>query len=864
MSAPDVRTRVIRSGVLVAGTLMLLLVAVVAINATSWRGRTFPGFLVLENRVVPSIALPDWRGGPPSRFFQHEVVALDGEPVSSADAVYARIAAAPVGTRFTYTFRAPDGAMSAATVPSREFGTRDMVLLFGAFGLLGVAFFLTGAWVAFVAPRAPASLGLLASGATAGVFAVTAVDLYGPYWFVRLHVAAEAFLAAGFLHLAAVFPTDRFGTRRRQVIACIWIAFAGLAIVSEGAFEHPAAYSMMHLVASASHGIAAIAVIVAAVWDYLTSTSPLVRRRISVVALGTAAGLLAPAVTMGASGLLGGKVPVNLGVLTGVLFPVSVGYAIVKQDLFEIDVLLRRATTYVIVIVLVALGYLALFAVLVRLVPGAGTLAAATPLAALVNLLMIFVLWPLQRRVQTTVDRVFFRGGYDSEQALATLSRGLASAHTQTDVLAQLTHVLATTLSPVRWAVYVAAADGFRRLDGTEHITLTGDMATRAAEGRILTRYEWDDGSRRELPEPWRTADAELLIPIRSWGPPIALLALGAKASGHPYGTYDDSFLRAAASGLALAFTNARAFAELAALNARLEEQVRDRTMALQTANGELNQSLDDLRDAYNQLERSQTSLLRADRLATLGRLAAGIAHEVNTPLGAVHNSLRVTTDLAQEYADSIDDPSVTKDDHRAIARELLGAAEAAAGWARKAASFIAKVKLHSRENTEERVVFDVADVVAETEALLAHRLRSALCRIEARMDDGASLRGSPARLGQVLVNLVGNAVDAYEEHGVADGVVAIDVRRTVDAVVCTVTDDAGGIAPDVLPRIFDELYTTKEPGRGTGLGLWIARQLVEETFGGTLTVESAVGAGTRFTVTLPLAGAAPAARPAA
>ncbi len=864
MTAPDLRTRVIRGGVLVAGALMLLLVAVVARNATTWNGRTFPGFLVLENRVVPSIALPDWREGPPSKFFQHEVVAVDGVAMASADEVYRRIASAPAGTPFTYTFRGADGAVFTATVPSRVFGAGDMALLFGAFGLLGVAFFLTGAWVAFVAPRAPASLGLLASGVTAGVFAITAVDLYGPYWFVRLHVAAEALLAAGFLHLAAVFPTDRFGERRRRVIVFIYLAFAALVVVSEAAFERPAAYSTMHLVASASHGVAAILVIVAAVWDYVTSTSALVRRRISVVALGTAAGLLAPAVTMGASGLLGGKVPVNLGVLTGVLFPVSVGYAIVKQDLFEIDVLLRRATTYVIVIVLVALGYLALFAVLVRVVPGAGTLAAATPLAALVNLLMIFVLWPLQRRVQTTVDRVFFRGGYDSEQALATLSRGLASAHTQTDVLAQLTFVLSSTVSPVRWSLYVAAADGFRRLDGTEHLTLTGDMAARAAEGRILTRYEWDDGTRRELPEPWRTADAELLIPIRSWGPPIALLALGPKASGHTYGTYDDTFLRAAANGLALAFTNARAFAELAALNARLEEQVRDRTMALQTANGELNQSLGDLRDAYNQLEKSQTSLLRADRLATLGRLAAGIAHEVNTPLGAVHNSLRVATDLAREYAESIDDPSVTKDDHRAIARELLGAAEAASGWARKAASFIAKVKLHSRENGDERVVFDVADVIAETEALLAHRLRSAVCRVQCRVDDGATLKGSPARLGQVLVNLVGNAVDAYEEHAIADGVITIDVRRTADAVVCTVADRAGGIPSDVLPRIFDELYTTKEPGRGTGLGLWIARQLVEETFGGTLTVESELGAGTCFTVTLPLAGVTPAARPAA
>jgi signal transduction histidine kinase len=851
-----VRVRLVRGAVVAASATMFILLLVVGWNSTEWVGRTFPGFLVLGNRVVPSIALPEWTDGPPSVFFQHEVVEIDGRPIVTADAIYAHVAGAPPGTVFVYRLRAPSGVDQIVPVGSRRFGGRDYVFLFGAFVCLGLVFFGTGAWVAFVAPRTPASLGLLSSGTAAGLFALTAVDLYGPWWFMRLHVVAETWLAAGFLHLAAVFPTDRFGARRRPILIALYAVFGLVALAYEAALDTPRAYSLMHLLVTAAHGVAALLVIVAVVHDYLRSPSALVRRRISVVALGTAAGMLAPAVTMGASALLGGRVAVNLGVLPALLFPISVGYAIVKQDLFEIDVLLRRATTYVIVVALAAGCYLALLALMAMLVPGTGTLAATTPLSALVNLAIILVLWPLQRRVQATVDQLFFRGGYDSESALAELSRGLASAHTRHAVLAQAEAVLSATVRPTHWATYWEDGDGaFRRIVGShgpERLTLPPGLATRAAEGRILTRYEWEDGV-RTLPEVWRSLDAELLIPIRSWGPPIAFLALGGKASGHPYGTYDDTFLRAAASQLALALTSAQAFAELEALNARLEEQVRDRTRALESANVELNESLDELRNAYTQLEKNQTSLLRADRLATLGRLAAGIAHEVNTPLGAVHNSLRVTTDLAQEYLDSIDDPQVTRDDHRAIARELLEAAQAAAGWARKASSFIAKVKLHSRETpSDPRSVFRVADVVAETEALLSHRLRSAECRLTRRLDDDLALRGDPTRFGQVLVNLVGNAIDAYEEHGVRDGVVAVALERTDDAVRLTVTDHAGGISPDVLPRIFEELYTTKEPGRGTGLGLWIARQLVEETFGGTLTVVSAPGQPTCFTITMP------------
>lgn len=861
--------RLVRTSVLVASATMAVLLLVVGWNSTSWVGRTFPGFLVLGNRVVPSIALPEWTDGPPSRFFQHEVVEIDGLPAGDADAIYARVAAEPPGHVFVYRMRRADGVEQMASIGSRRFAGRDYLFLFGAFVALGLVFFITGAWVAFVAPRTPASLGLLSSGTAAGLFALTALDLYGPWWFVRLHVLAETWLAAGFLHLAVVFPTDRFGPRRRPILVAIYAAFAVVALAYEAALDSPSAYSLMHLLVTAAHGVASLLLVVAVVRDYVMSPSPLVKRRISVVALGTAAGMLAPAVTMGASALLGGRVAVNVGVLPALLFPISVGYAIVKQDLFEIDVLLRRATTYVIVIALAAGGYLALLAVMAMLLPGTGTLAAATPISALVNLAMILVLWPLQRRVQATVDRLFFRGGYDSESALAALSQGLASAHTRHDVLAQADAVLAATVAPIHWALFLGGPGGaFRRIageHGPDELVLPASLAARAADGRILTRWEWDDGV-RALPAVWRTLDAELLIPIRSWGPPIAFLALGAKTSCHPYGTYDDTFLRSFASQLALALTSAQAFAELEALNARLEEQVRDRTRALETANVDLGQSLDDLRNAYTQLEKNQTSLLRADRLATLGRLAAGIAHEVNTPLGAVHNSLRVTTDLAQEYLDSIDDASVTQDDHRAIARELLEAAQAASGWARKASSFIAKVKLHSRETPSDgRSTFRVADVIAETEALLAHRLRSSDCRIEHTIDGDPVLRGDPTRFGQVLVNLVGNAIDAYEEHGVREGVVAIAVERTADAVVCTVRDRAGGIPPDVLPRIFDELFTTKEPGRGTGLGLWIARQLVEETFGGTLTVVSRLGEETRFTMTMPASLLVDAdARPAA
>jgi C4-dicarboxylate-specific signal transduction histidine kinase len=341
---------------------------------------------------------------------------------------------------------------------------------------------------------------------------------------------------------------------------------------------------------------------------------------------------------------------------------------------------------------------------------------------------------------------------------------------------------------------------------------------------------------------------------VRSGSFVIAAMALGAKSSGRSYSEQDALFLAAAASQVAMAISNARAFSQLADMNVKLEDQVRERTGELEVANRDLNSSYVAMRSAFQQLEQSQTSLMRADRLATLGRLTAGIAHEVNTPLGAVLNALKILSDLGQEYRDSIDDPDVSADDHREIAREIASTADAAAGWARKAAAFISKVKMHGREPRPAlRERFTVAAVVEETRALLAQRLRVECCALLFRATPAdVALYGDPARLGQVLVNLVANALDAYEDGGSRENRIEVSAESGPDGARIRVQDWAGGIPPEVCARIFDELYTTKDPGRGTGLGLWIARNLVEESFGGTLTVESTVGFGSCFMIAVP------------
>src|SRR5207249_4813365 len=374
-------------------------------------------------------------------------------------------------------------------------------------------------------------------------------------------------------------------------------------------------------------------------YGLVTSPSALVRRRVSVVALGTLAAFLTPAVLMAASAFYGGKVPLNAGAFTAFLFPVSLAYAIVKQDLFEIDVMLRRATTYAAVVVVIGSLYLALLSADAYFLPIPSPVAQSPLALAILNLALLFLIAPVRARVQDGVDRLFFRKAYDAEQALSELSHALVSVHTLGEVVARTHAVMATTMCPASAATFLWEARGqlLRAGEGdggAVELTLPPALAERIERGEILARYEWDDGSGRAIPPVWHTLGAELLVPIRRGRAPMGALALGRKGSGRPYTMHDAAFLRAAASQIALAMTNAGAFARLESLNASLEQQVQERTASLAKANTDLGCSLTELRTAYQQLERNQASLMRAERLATLGRLTAGIAHEVNSPPG--------------------------------------------------------------------------------------------------------------------------------------------------------------------------------------------------------------------------------------
>ncbi len=259
-----------------------------------------------------------------------------------------------------------------------------------------------------------------------------------------------------------------------------------------------------------------------------------------------------------------------------------------------------------------------------------------------------------------------------------------------------------------------------------------------------------------------------------------------------------------------------------------------------------------DLERAYRALQENQEQLLVAERMASLGRLTAGIAHEMNTPLATVRAALAQLKELAAEYEQSIGEAELTPQDHQEIAREMHESIRLADAAAARAASFVRGIKTQTRDLLpHERQHFNAVPVIQETLLLVGHALRHSNCTVTFEpAAEVISLHGLPGRLAQVVTNLVTNAIDASLPKG--GGPITLSLARYDRHTELQIMDRGCGISPEVISKIFDPMFTTKPFGQGTGLGLTIVRDIITGDFGGTIEVESQVEVGTGFTIRFP------------
>lgn len=311
----------------------------------------------------------------------------------------------------------------------------------------------------------------------------------------------------------------------------------------------------------------------------------------------------------------------------------------------------------------------------------------------------------------------------------------------------------------------------------------------------------------------------------------------------------------------------AQTIAELKEERAGLETRVARRTA--------------ELSDALEELKQAQTALIQGERMALIGELVAGVAHEIYNPLNAISGSIgsvaRVQEELeAMLAAYARAERSLPEDERRALADkrdeldldgaldDLRGIVKVVQSATRRSVEIVGNLKSFSRAPTEP-IPSDLHEGLRETLSLLRHRLRHRGIEVVERFGDLPAVVCRAGEINQVFMNLLTNAAQAVTEtHPGGGGRIEIHTEAEGDDVTITIADNGPGVPEEIAARVFDPFFTTKLRGQGTGLGLSISSEIVRR-HGGVLALDDDPGApsGARFVCRLPITPPPARSRPA-
>ncbi len=253
------------------------------------------------------------------------------------------------------------------------------------------------------------------------------------------------------------------------------------------------------------------------------------------------------------------------------------------------------------------------------------------------------------------------------------------------------------------------------------------------------------------------------------------------------------------------------------------------------------------------QIQDNKDTLMEKERLASLGQLIGGIAHNLKTPIMSISGAAEGLNDLIKEYDSSIDDPEVTPQDHHDIARDMLSWTAKIRTHTEYMSDIITAVKGQAVTLSEtDSVQFTLDELVKRIDILMKHELKNALIylNISMKTDEHTAINGDINSLVQVINNMISNAIQAY--NGETNKNIDLILEKKENTILIHVKDYASGMPKNVQEKLFKEMITTKGKN-GTGLGLYMSYSTIKAHFNGDITFESELGKGTTFTITLPL-----------
>ncbi len=505
----------------------------------------------------------------------------------------------------------------------------------------------------------------------------------------------------------------------------------------------------------------------------------------------------------------------TLVTLSAVTIPAGIGVAVLRYGLMNIEVVIRRTLVGAAVVTVFLFVYHLVIALFAGGLAGAtGAYSSSFMAVFLTAVIFTFLLQPAQQALTGGLDRVFFRNRFHYRQLLGRLPNELSE--TREPVMAArivLDQVCGSMEVP---RMVVALAPDQERAGSwirgqTEPPRDDEVWETLRAVGAPVLR---DQNSLDDLHVWMRRSGLDLVLPLMVAEQVVGVMACAAPRGKRLFAADDVAALANVAAALALALSHALAFETIQLMNEELEQRVQDRTA---------------------ELEQARLQLYQSEKMASVGLLAASVAHELNTPLGVVVSSSQRVAEALAQMGEQLQASTVKS------ARLCNQAAE-------RAASIVQSLRDFSRPSQRDPEYVDLRHNIETTLQILEPTIARSDVEVACELADLPVVECFPALINQVIMNLLLNGLQAMDGRGT----LSIAARAAGnDSVEIAVSDTGPGVPGDLRTRIFEPFFTTKGQGEGTGLGLSLSYNIIAAHCG-TIEVDPFYTQGARFVVLLP------------
>jgi adenylate cyclase len=562
---------------------LVVILAICFVHALSWVNKPFPGFLLYKEAFVGSFKSNDWPGIKAGLKFHERIATVDGKPVLEGQDVVNTVRQKAPGTPVHYSVKSKEGT-GEVTVPVEVFTVKDFLLVFSVTFLGGLIIYAFGTAVYLLKPDMRPSWVFYLETLWLGTYMVSGFEIQSSYILVRFHYACLCLIPPTLFHFFLIFP-DRKRILTRWPFLEYLVYLPSLTIVlgyqiyfsmfreAGGLFWVPTYESLGQAVRISMifYMIGIVSLVVHALYRAITIQG---RQRAKMILFGVTMAFSPPIIIMVLAFFIKFSFPWNFFPFFIIFFPASIAYSIVKHNLFEADAIIKRTVGYVVVTAVIVGAYV-LVSIFFNVFLGQYQVSQSRVFPIIFTLIIILIFNPLRNRIQSLVDRIFFRKEYDYGEIIHRIGGAMTSLLDLGQILKQMLRTFmedmfintssVMLLNPATAEYQVYLADGEKKGE-IEKVIFRKDqplMQIIEREKRELTKYDVIEDPKykavsQDCAGDFGSVHASLMVPLVFQDEVIGVISLGEKKSGKSYNREDIDLFRTLANQGVVAIKNAR------------------------------------------------------------------------------------------------------------------------------------------------------------------------------------------------------------------------------------------------------------------------------------------------------------------